>query len=150
MGKAQKEKPLAYYAKYLGGHKRFPKEDNIAVYIHPTLLELAFKSHSIKIPYSDINDIENIDKGKVFDGARIAALGMIGLLAKRKINATVIQCKDEYDTHDIALDFLSNAQHAQPIIYDRMMQARKVQKLTHTQQEEPTLIQKEHSGGPFN
>jgi hypothetical protein len=34
MGKAQKEKPLAYYAKYLGGHKAFPQPKLCEMYFY--------------------------------------------------------------------------------------------------------------------
>jgi hypothetical protein len=50
MGK--KDKPLSYYAKY-------PGDEDIGVYIHSDLLELAFKGHSITIPYSDMKNISN-------------------------------------------------------------------------------------------
>jgi hypothetical protein len=122
MGK--KEKPLSYYAKYLGGHPRYPGDEDIGVYIHPTLLELAFKGHSIMIPYSDIKNISN-DKSKVFEG--FAMVAGIGLLMNRNVNATVIiydNDKETSETQAVALDFWSNERYAQPIIYDRMMAAR--------------------------
>jgi hypothetical protein len=161
MGKTQK--PISYYAKYLGGHPRYPGDEDIGVYIHSDLLELAFKGHSITIPFSDIKNITNIDKGKVFDGGNTAVglmvLGPFGLLMmRRKVNAMLIEYdndKETSNTQTVALDFWGNVKHAQPIIYDRMVKAKRMSTPIPTP-EEPTRTQEQqedptrHIGGPFN
>jgi hypothetical protein len=127
-GKPKKDKPISYFATYLGGHPRYAADEQIGVHIHPTLLELAFKGHSIVIPYSDMKNITNLYNGEVMDGGNVAIFGVVGLLIKRKVNAMVIEYdndKETSKTETVALDFWGNARYAQPIIYDRMMDARK-------------------------
>ena len=140
MSGKNKDKPISYYARYLGGHPRYPGDQDIGVYVHPTLLELAFKGHSIIIPYSEIKNITNLDKGKVFDGGNIATFGVVGLLMKRKVNAMIIEYNDAEtsEIQTVGLDFWNNTKHAQPIIYDRMNQARTMPIIT---EKAPTQIE---------
>jgi hypothetical protein len=127
-----KVKPISYFATYLGGHPKYPGDESIGVYIHPEQLELAFKGHNITIPYTEIKNIVNVDKDKVFEGGNIALFGPFGLLMKRKVNATVIEY-NEAETSEIrmvALDFWANTKYAQPIIYEKMVDARQISSLS--------------------
>jgi hypothetical protein len=127
-----KVKTISYFATYLGGHPRYASDEEISLYIHPTLLELAFKGHSILIPYSDIKSITNVNKGQVTDNSNIVTLGIMGLLMKRNVNGMAIEYDNDKETsksETIALDFWGNARYAQPLIYDRMVNSQHVSPL---------------------
>jgi len=127
-----KVKTISYFATYLGRHPRYASDEEISVSIHPTLLELAFKGHSILIPYSDIKSITNVNKGQVTDNSNIVTLGIMGLLMRRNVNGIVIEYDNDKETsksETIALDFWGNARYAQPLIYDRMVNSQHVSSL---------------------
>jgi len=78
----------------------------------------------IKIPYSNIIDIENLDEKKIA-AERAIMLGLIGALWKKKHIYTVIHYKDELDQQKVILDFEDNVNYAQRLIYSKMLEARK-------------------------
>jgi hypothetical protein len=58
---AIREKPeIVYYAKYMGGLKKFPKEEHSMVLIFPDRIEV--NPFGLKLPYSSIIDIEKLSE----------------------------------------------------------------------------------------
>jgi hypothetical protein len=53
----QQEKPIRYYAKYLGGHKLFPMEEHSSLKIYRDRLEISLhhSKSDIRIPYSHVH-----------------------------------------------------------------------------------------------
>jgi hypothetical protein len=155
-GKDKKEdvgKPLCYFAKYVGGHIRFPSDENCMVWIYPDklIIDLLKSKHQFNISYSSMVDMKNADGGNKIDLGRVVLTGvLVGLLWKKQHVLTVIEYKDDKnESRTLVLDFESNARHVQPIIYDRMVSAKTMPTPIPTLTQEPTAIQ-EHLGGPFN
>ena len=63
-------------AKYIGGHKAFPKQTHTQVLILPDRLELV--KPIFIVPYISITNIENMDERKI-SALRVALLGIVGL-----------------------------------------------------------------------
>jgi hypothetical protein len=153
----KQEKPVGFFTKYLGGHIRFPTNEGcmVWVYSNKVVIDLMKSKHQFNIPYSSMVDLKNADGGNKLDGKRAVALGLVfvplgvvSLIWKKHHVLTMIEYKDENnENRTIVLDFEDNTRNVQPVIYDRMVAARtKAVELIL----EPTLIQKEHLGGPFN
>lgn len=125
-----KEKPIdSGEIEYVGGHKAFPSSGGTKIFFYDDRIELGPKQEKtlIKIPYSNIIDIENLDEKK-FAAERAIMLGLIGALWKKKHIYTVIHYKDELDQQKVILDFEDNVEYAQRLIYNKMLEARKKEK----------------------
>jgi hypothetical protein len=69
---AIEEKPeISYYAKYVGGLKKFPTPEHSKVLIFPDRIEV--NPFGLKIPYSSIIDLEKLDGGNKISGASLAS-----------------------------------------------------------------------------
>ena len=71
-----------------------------------------------------MTNIESANEDKI-SAFRVAMLGIVGGLWKKKHVYTVIQYKDEVDEKTIALDFGKKIDEAQPLIYHNMLESQK-------------------------
>jgi hypothetical protein len=120
---------LQFEAKYLGGHGRYPKpsDKKMKLDVFPDRIE--YEMH--RIPFTYINDIENVDEKKL-SASRIVGLslvsfelGTVGALWKKNHIYTVIQYTDGFhDEHALIFDFGKNLERVQSILYDKMMSSR--------------------------
>jgi hypothetical protein len=115
-------------AKYLGGHGRYPNpSDKIKIHVFSDRIEFG----SFRIPFTYMNDIENMNAEKL-SASRIVGLslvspelGTVGALWKKKHIYTVIQYTDGFhDEHALIFDFDNKLGRVQPILYDKMMSSR--------------------------
>jgi hypothetical protein len=123
----QKEKPInSGVAQYIGGHIEYPKSEDIGFYLYNERLSIWFATRDswLRIPYSTMISIENMDEKKI-SADRVFMLGVVGALWKKKHIYTIIRYKDELDEHKIILDFEDNVEYAQGLIYKKMLEARK-------------------------
>jgi len=126
-----KEKPeILYYAKYVGGLKKFPKEEHSVVLIFPDRIEI--NPLELKISYSSIAEIEKLEGGKKISSDRLIALGFLtgpgaiaGLFWKKQHLYTVLHYNDRIDSNSLILDFGDNAKYAHPLIFERMVRSRR-------------------------
>lgn len=121
--KDEGEKPeLKLEAKYVGGHKMYPKSTDTKVLIYSDRLEV--EKLNLKIPYASMTNIENADESKI-SAMRVVLLGVIGALWKKKHVYTVIQYKDPLgEVQSMVFDFEKEIDKVQPIIYQKMITAR--------------------------
>jgi hypothetical protein len=106
-----------YVAKYVGGHKMFPKSRDVEV----TLLSDKIKITGVdfEIPYSTITNVENVDEKKI-ELKRIVLLGIAGALWKKKHLYTVIDYTDALEQQQSVLfDFEKNIEEVQQLIYNK-------------------------------
>lgn len=106
---------------YMGGHKAFPKKTHTKVRIYDDGVELM--EPNLRIPYSSMSRIENMEEKKI-SVSRVAALGIVGALWKKKCLYTVVQYGDGIDSQTIVLDFGGKIDQVQPLIYQKMLYAR--------------------------
>jgi|SRR5215208_5658121 len=111
-------------ATYIGGHKAFPKQKHTKVAIYHDRLEIL--ELNLSIPYSFMKNIENMEDKKI-SKLRVVALGpIIGVLWKKKVLYTVITCNDGIDEQTIVLDLGKGVDSIQPLIYQKMLLAKKL------------------------
>jgi hypothetical protein len=125
-GKKQEEqvKPdFRFEAKYVGGHKMYPKPADTKVLLFNDRLEVEKLSH-LKVAYKSMTNIENADESKI-SAMRVVLLGLIGALWKKKHTYTVIQYKDALNEQQTMIfDFDKDIDKVQPIIYQKMLDSR--------------------------
>jgi hypothetical protein len=109
-------------AKYMGGHKAFPKKTHTKVRIFGDSIEVT--NPSLRIPYASMTNIENMDEHKI-SALRVVLLGIIGILWKKRYLYTVIQYSDGTDDQTIVLDFGKKLDELQPLIYQKMLDSRR-------------------------
>jgi hypothetical protein len=126
LGRTQedKEKPeFKFDAKYVGGHKMFPKSVDTAILLFNDRMEIEKLNH-LKVNYKSMTNIENADESKI-SAMRIVLLGIIGALWKKKHTYTVIQYKDILgELQTMVFDFDKDIDKVQPIIYQKMLESR--------------------------
>jgi hypothetical protein len=110
-------------ATYIGGHRAFPKQKHTKVKVYGDGIEL--EALKLTVPYSSMTNIENMDDKKI-SAIRVVALGVIGVLWKKKVVYTVIQYNDGVDEQTIMLDFGKEIDKIQPLIYQKMLVAKKL------------------------
>ncbi|HEX6294621.1 MAG TPA: hypothetical protein VFZ46_05650 [Nitrososphaeraceae archaeon] len=111
-------------ATYIGGHKAFPKPKHTKVAIYHDRLEIL--ELNLSIPYSFMKNIENMEDKKI-SKLRVVALGpIIGVLWKKKVLYTVITYNDGIDEQTIVLDLGKGVDSIQPLIYQKMLLAKKL------------------------
>ena len=123
----QIEKPIkSAVAQYIGGHIEYPRSEDIGFYLYKDRLSIWFATRDswLRIPYSTMTSIENMDEKKI-SADRVVMLGVVGALWKKTHIYTIIRYKDELDEHKIILDFGDNVEYAQGLIYKKMLEARK-------------------------
>jgi len=119
-----------YYTKYVGGHIEYPTAKDCRVFLYNDRLELFLNEGnyknkpSIAIPYKSIDVIESADESKI-SALRVAMLGIVGGLWKKKHVYTVIRYKDEFGEKTVVIDFGKDVEEAQPLIYHKMLEAKK-------------------------
>ena len=64
---------------------------------------------------------------KKISKTRIVLVGVIGLVWKKKHIYTVIEYHDGYENQTVVLDFYDAVENIQPLIYNRMVEAKKGQ-----------------------
>jgi hypothetical protein len=111
-----------YKVEYLGGHKAHPMETKTYVFIYPDSIEIG--ALGIWIPYKSILNIENTEEKKV-SASRAVMMGAGALLWKKKHVYTVIEYHDGYENQKVIIDFDKDVETAQPLIYNRMVEAKK-------------------------
>jgi hypothetical protein len=117
------KKGLVYYTKYLGGLKRFPKEQHAKIIIYPDRVEL--QPMNVRIPYTHLKNIESIHGGKKIDSDRVFATGVIGLLWQKNRLNTILEYTDDLgESQTLVLDLLENVKYIQPRIYDHMINSK--------------------------
>jgi hypothetical protein len=125
----------SYHAYYLGGHVEYPKSRRCGINLYDDRLSLYFEKKSffgdtyekkptLTISYQSMTNIENANEDRI-SAMRIAMLGIVGGLWKKKHVYTVIQYKDEIEERTIVLDFGNKIEEAQPLIYRKMLDSRK-------------------------
>ncbi len=125
-GKDKKEDMVGnpfFEAKYVGGHKLYPKSRNVEI----TLLQdkINVTQISIEIPYSAISNVENADDKKI-ELSRVILLGIAGALWKKKRTYTVIEYTDELGNQQtVVFDFDKRIEEAQQIIYKKTLEHKK-------------------------
>jgi hypothetical protein len=123
----EKEKPLYNaWIKYMGGHKAHPAPGDVQIFFYNDRIELGQSQEKtvLKIPYSKIINIENMDEKKI-SGDRVFMFGIYGALWKKRYIYTVIHYKDEIEEQKIVLDFEDYIDSTQRFIYNKMLEARK-------------------------
>lgn len=121
----EKEKPVeSGIVKYIGGHKRYPKEEYSHIHFYKDRFVLG--AYNIVVPYSQIKDVGNSNETKRHEDW--AALGLLGLLWKKKYIYTIITYYDGIDDQTIVIDFENNLEYAQNLIYTKMLEFRKSDK----------------------
>jgi len=125
----------SYTAKYVGGHVEYPTSKNCKVFLYDDRLEIYLEIYewqkdnyenkpSIIVSYESMTNIESANEDKI-SAFRVAMLGIVGGLWKKKHVYTLIQYKDEVDEKTIVLDFGKKINEAQPLIYHNMLESRK-------------------------
>lgn len=130
------ENPIYFGAEYMGGHKAYPKKTDCDVRLFKRGLDIEFGKFSkkhITIYYDTITNIENMDEKRITK-TRVVLLGLtvIGLIPallwKKKFLYTVIEYKDEAGIeHAVVIDFHRQAEKAQQVIYQKMIEVKKLQ-----------------------
>lgn len=134
-GNDGEEHIVFYYAEcigVLGSNKSQPVEEASYVYIDDDkiIVKILKSKVRIKIPFSTITYVQNVDAGNKEELDRIIGLDSISALVgrrdflrKRHHIVTIIKYTDEdLAPQVIALDFLDNTKHAQPLIDKKMRQ----------------------------
>jgi hypothetical protein len=114
---------------YVGGHIEHPTSKDSKVFLYDNRIELHFYDGydykpTIIVPHQSLDNIESANEDKI-SAFRVAMLGIVGGLWKKKHVYTVIQYKDEIGAKTIVLDFGKNINEAQPLIYKKMVESRK-------------------------
>jgi hypothetical protein len=119
-GKKKKQDKLGnpvYVAKYVGGHKMFPKSRDVEVALLSDKIKIT--GVDFEIPYSTITNVENVDEKKI-ELKRIVLLGIAGALWKKKHLYTVIDYTDPLEQQQSVLfDFEKNIEEVQQLIYNK-------------------------------
>jgi len=108
----------------------YPTPKDSRVFLYNDRLDLFLNNEnyknkpSITIPYESISSIENADESKI-SAFRVAMLGIVGGLWKKKHIYTVIVYRDEFGEKTIVLDFGKDVEEAQPMIYKKFLEYRK-------------------------
>jgi hypothetical protein len=120
----QQDKPeFKFEAKYIGGHKMYPKPTDTRVLLFNDRIEVEKLNH-LKVAYKSITNIENADESKI-SAMRVALLGIVGALWKKKHTYTVVQYKDVLgEQQTMVFDFEKDIDKVQPIIYQKMLESR--------------------------
>jgi hypothetical protein len=122
-----------YQAEYSGGHPQYPTSNYCYCKLYENRLEICYwnrdtqyyeESPSIVIPYDHIINIENADKDKI-SAYRVAMLGIVGALWKKKHIYTIIQYKEEKGERSVIIDFGKDINEVQPFIYKKMLESKK-------------------------
>ena len=117
------EKPVEKIdAKYIGGHKAFPKSKDTHVLIFSNKIEV--EKIGLSIPYKSMITIENADAERITK-TRVLLLGIAGLLWKKKYLYTIVEYDDGIDKQTILLDFHRDVDKVQALIYRKMLDFRK-------------------------
>jgi hypothetical protein len=111
-----------YKVGYMGGHIAYPKKTHTKFRIYEDCVELM--EPGLRIPYSSMTKIENMEEKKI-SALRVVALGIVGALWKKKYLYTVIQYGEGIDEQTIVLDFGGKIDQVQPLIYQKMLYARR-------------------------
>ena len=118
----------SYTGKYVGGHVEFPTSKDCKIFLYDDRIELHFWDGydwkpTIIVPYQSMVNIESANEDKI-SAFRVATLGIVGGLWKKKHVYTVIQYKDEIGEKTIVLDFGKQIDEIQPLIYHNMLEFR--------------------------
>ena len=117
---------------YIGGHPAYPTSANTRIYIYNDRIEIGQREYNtiIKIPYSNMTNIQNMDEKKI-PALRVVGLGLVfvplaivGAVWKKKHIYTVIQYNDETGELTVVLDFGRFIDKLQPFIYRKMLEYR--------------------------
>lgn len=117
---------------YIGGHPAYPTSANTRIYIYNDRIEIGQREYNtiIKIPYSNMTNIQNMDEKKI-SALRVVGLGLVfvplaivGAVWKKKHIYTVIQYNDETGELTVVLDFGRFIDKLQPFIYRKMLEYR--------------------------
>lgn len=121
--------------KYMGGHVEYPKPRGCGINLYDDRLSIHFEKKSffgdrfekkptLIISYQSMTNIENANEARI-SAMRVAMLGIVGGLWKKKHIYTVFQYKDEIGEKTIVLDFGNKIEEAQPLIYHKMLDSKK-------------------------
>ena len=132
------KREIEFDTKYLGGHKRYALQDSFdtRLYIFSDRIEIL--DTAFRIFYTQINNIGNADESKL-SALRVAGLGLVGALWKKKHVYTIIQYTDGFNEEQtLVLDFGWRLFEAQRMIYDRMLASRRTKNnLLKTTEDKP-------------
>lgn len=82
------EANLVLDAKYLGGHKLYPKSVDTRVYIYSDRIEIPMMH--LRVPYTFVSNIENADEKRI-TAKRIFLVGLFALGWRKKDVYTIIE-----------------------------------------------------------
>jgi len=109
----------SYKAKYVGGHKMFPKSRDVEVTLLPDKIKII--GIDFEIPYSAIVNVENVDEKKI-EWKRVVLLGIAGALWKKKHLYTIIEYTDALEQQQSVLfDFGKKIEEVQQLIYNKSL-----------------------------
>lgn len=120
---------IQYYdIDYIRGLIEYPSSSSCRIFLYNERLELDWDKGqdepSMVIPYKSMTNIENLDDQKI-SALRVIGFGVIGALWKQQHRYTAIQYKDETGEKNIVLDFGKYIEEAQPLIYQKMIDAKR-------------------------
>jgi hypothetical protein len=119
----------SYSGKYIGGHVEYPTSKDCKVFVYNDRIELHFWDGyvwkpTIIVRYQSMTNIESTNEDKI-SAFRVAMLGIVGGLWKKKHVYTVIQYNDQVGEKTIILDLGKQIDEVQPLIYHNMLEFRK-------------------------
>ena len=119
MGKHSTEPKLHFDAKYLGGHKLYPKSVDVRVNIFSDRIEIPILH--LRVSYTFMSNIENADEKKI-TAKRLFLVGLFAFGWRKKDVYTIIEYLDGFNQKQgLVFDFGKSIQEAQQRIYDRML-----------------------------
>ena len=121
------EPEAKFDAKYLGGHKMYPKPADTEVFVFSDRIEIP--QVNLRITYFSMSNIENADEKKI-SALRVVGLGLVslgvgaivGALWKKRHIYTIIDYVDIFNEEQtLVFDFEGNYEEAQQMIYQKMV-----------------------------
>ena len=106
---------------YLGGHAVHPNKCDVSLSVCEN--EVYVKPLKMRIPYSAIKEVRNVDKRDV-SALRVVALGVVGALWKKKERYLCLIYDDEVQEENPLFKFDNSAQ-VQSLIYQQVVKVRK-------------------------
>ena len=115
---------FAYKAKYLGGHSAFPKSMDVHLNLMPE--NLVIPEFPLEISYGKIKNVQGMTQEKL-TATRLFLLGLFAFALKKKKLYMVLTYEDEVGIEHNPVFDLKKIEEVQPVIYQRMINARKQQ-----------------------
>jgi hypothetical protein len=122
---------FSYKGKYLGGHSAYPKDMDINLMLNPDYLEIP--EFPAMIPYDKITNVQSMSQDKLTK-TRLLLTGVFAFAWKKKQMFMVLTYEDDIGIVQNPVFSVNKINEVQPTIYQRMMNARMMQKRAQQQQ----------------